>query len=164
MRLSPHLTLPLGAVLLGLAACQTSEAPSTSSQVSRAAAATAETTLEEDFDYPGAEAYLPSGITLKKGDGNLLIVNCATDAHVIKVESFEGSGEFCFNVRGQSAYVTLELSGVFLIWTSNAAVQATVLVGTQQSVVDLQEGYNPVGFDASGNPVGARLLELRLST
>ena len=164
MRLSPHLTLlPLGAVLLGLSACQTSEAPSTSRQVSRATA-TAETTLEEDFSYPGAEAYLPSGIHLKQGDGNLLIVNCATDAHVIKVESFEGSGEYCFNIRGPSAYVTLELSGVFLIWTSNASVGATVLVGTQQSVVDLQEGYNPVGFDASGNPVGARLLELRLST
>ena len=162
MRLSPHRTLPLATVLLGLAACQTSETPSTSSQVSRAA--TAETTLEEDFNYPGAEAYLPSGITLKKGDGNLLIVNCATQAHAVKVESFEGSGEFCFNIRGQSAYVTLELAGVFLIWTSNAAVQATVLVGTQQSVVDLQEGYNPVGFDPSGNPVGARLLELRLST
>lgn len=163
MRLSLHRTLPLAAVLLGLTACQTSDAPSTSSQVSRASAS-AETTLEEDFSYPGAEAYLPSGITLKKGDGNLLIVDCATEAHAVKVESFEGSGEFCFNVRGQSAYVTLELSGVFLIWTSNAAVQATVLVGTQQSVVDLQEGYNPVGFDASGNPVGARLLELRLST
>lgn len=163
MRLSLHRTLPLAAVLLGLTACQTSDAPSTSSQVSRASAS-AETTLEEDFSYPGAEAYLPSGISLKKGDGNLLIVDCATEAHAVKVESFEGSGEFCFNVRGQSAYVTLELSGVFLIWTSNAAVQATVLVGTQQSVVDLQEGYNPVGFDASGNPVGARLLELRLST
>jgi hypothetical protein len=161
MRLSPHRTLPLAAVLLGFTACQTSETPSTSSQVSRAA--TAETTLEEDFSYPGAEAHLPSGITLKKGDGNLLIVDCATEAHVVKVESFE-RGEFCFNIRGQSAYVTLELSAVFLISTSNAAVQATVLVGTQQSVVDLEEGFNPVGYDENGNAVGARLLELRLST
>jgi hypothetical protein len=93
-----------------------------------------------------------------------LIVNCATDPYVIKVESFEGSGEFCFNVRAQKAYVTLELSGVFLIWTANAAVRATVMVGAQQSAVDLQEGYNPVGFDASGNPVGATLLELGLSS
>ena len=162
MRLSRHLTLPIGAVLLGLAGCQTSEDADTSSQVSRAQA-TAETTLEEDFSYPGAESHLASGITLKKGDGNLLIVNCATDAYAIKVESFEGTGQYCFNIRGQNAYLTLELSGVFLIWTSNAAVRATVLVGAQQSVVDLQEGYNPVGFDPSGNPLGAKLLELRLS-
>jgi hypothetical protein len=162
MRLSPHRTLPLAAVLLGFTACQTSETPSTSSQVSRAA--TAETTLEEDFSYPGAEAHLPSGITLKKGDGNLLIVDCATQAHVVKLESFlHGDRNFCFDIRGQNAYLTLELDGVYLISTSNAAVQATVLVGTQQSVVDLVEGPNSVGFDASGNALGARVLELRLS-
>jgi hypothetical protein len=161
MRLSPHFMLPRLALFLGLAACQASEEPSTSNQVSRAAADT-QTTLEEDFNYPGAEAYTASGITLKKGDGNLLIVNCATEAYVIKVESFEGTGEYCFSVRGQSAYVTLEVSGVFLIWTDNAALQAKLTVGGQQSVLDLQQGYNPVGFGPDGNVLGATLLELRL--
>jgi hypothetical protein len=161
MRLSPHLTLALPAILLGFAACQGSESPSTGSQIS-SAAATAETTLEEDFSYPGAESYLASGITLKTGDGNLLIVDCATRPYTIKVESYQGNGEYCFEARGPKAFVTLELDGVFLIWTSNASVQASVLVGGEQSVVDLEEGYNPVGF-GSGGELGARLLELRLS-
>jgi hypothetical protein len=158
MRSSSHFTLPL---LLGLAACQASENPTTDSQVSRAAA-TEETTLEEDFSYPGAESYIPSGITLKKGDGNLLIVNCATEPYVLKVESYQGVGEFCFQVRGPKAYVTLELSGVFLIWTSDAAVQASVVVDGQQSVVDLEEGFNAVGF--GGTALGATLVELRLGS
>jgi hypothetical protein len=163
MRLSPHLTLPVVAVLLGLVACQAPGTQDTSSQVSRAEA-TAETTLEEDFSYPGAESYLASGIKLERGDGNLLIVDCATQAHVVKVESYEGAGEFCFQIRGASAYVSLELSGVFLIWTSNAAVQASVIIGGQQSIVDLQDGYNPVGFGSGGSELGATLLELRLSS
>ncbi|HMJ10174.1 MAG TPA: hypothetical protein VK524_02155, partial [Polyangiaceae bacterium] len=98
MRFSPHFMLPLLLVPVGFAACRTSENPSTSSEVS-SAAATTETTLEEDFSYPGAASYLASGITLKKGDGNLLIVNCATQPYVVKVESYQGSGEFCFSVR-----------------------------------------------------------------
>lgn len=161
MRLSPHRTLPLLAIPLGFTACQGSENASTGSQIS-SASATEETTLEEDFSYPGAESYLASGITLEKGDGNLLIVDCATRPYTIKVESYEGSGEYCFEVRGQKAFVTLELSGVFLIWTSNAAVQASVVIGGEPSVVDLAEGYNPVGF-GSGGELGARLVELRLS-
>ncbi|HMJ15328.1 MAG TPA: hypothetical protein VK524_28125, partial [Polyangiaceae bacterium] len=62
------------------------------------------------------------------------------------------------------AYVTLELSGVFLFWTSNAAVEASVVAGGQESVVDLQEGYNAVGFGSGGGDLGATLLELRLSS
>lgn len=162
MRSSPHFTLPLLAGLLGFAACQGSESP-TDRQVSRAEAAE-QTTLEEDFSYPGAEDYLVSGITLKKGDGNLLIVDCATQHYVIKVESYQGTGEFCFDVRGSNACVTLELSGVFLIWTANEAIRATVVVAGEQSVVDLQQGYNPVGFGADGSLLGATLTELRLSS
>lgn len=162
MRLSPHYTLPLLAVLIGFAACQGSENPNTGSQAARAAA-TAQTTLEEDFDYPGAENYVPSGVTLKKGDGNLLIVDCATQHYTVKAETYMGIGEFCFEVRGPNAYLTLDVSGVFLIWTSNAAISASVVVNGQQSVVDLQDGYTPVGFDSTGNLLDTKLVELRLS-
>lgn len=69
-------------------------------------------TLEEDYAYPGADGLRESGITLKRGDGNILLVDCA-DNPDLEAEGIQSS--FCFSVRGPSAWLTMDLPDLYLI-------------------------------------------------
>jgi hypothetical protein len=115
--------------------------------------------LEEDYAYPDAERHRDAGIDLKKGDGHLLLVDCASADSTVTVESFDPPADFCFQIRGTRAFVSMELTNVYLIRSAQRGLTATVLLANgQRDSVALQQGLNPIAGGA-----GATLLELSLA-
>lgn len=159
----PYLQLLLSIPALLLASCAGGTSSDTEAVTLQARLADEQSTLEEDYQYPGAADYLKLGITLKSGDGNLLLVDCNTTGYSLRVESFVDS--FCFKVRGQSAYLTLELPEVFLVQTTIAGATAKVLSNGQFTTVPLVQGeHTPLVQLPGGETVYPTLVELRLST
>lgn len=68
--------------------------------------------LVEDYSYPGGDAV--PGIKLIKGDGNITLVECINGgAGLLRVRSYVRDDEFCFQLRGQSGYLALELKNTY---------------------------------------------------
>jgi hypothetical protein len=122
-----------------------------------------QSTLEEDYAYPGAETYLPLGIRLQSGDGNLLLVDCSTPDYTLKVESF--ADPFCFKLRGPRGALTLELPEAFLVESKVAGATATVVANGQSTAVKLSVGKYTTLVQVSGSSaVYPTLVALRIST
>ncbi len=117
----------------------------------------------ETFDYPGAaKIQAERGITLKRGDGHIMLTDCAT-AFDIKVESRTADTYHCFKVSGKQGYLTMELPDAYGIWTQDHPVRATLTTDGKQTVVNAaRNDYTPVGEagDASKRSV---LVELRVT-
>ena len=63
--------------------------------------------LEETYDYPGADAILAGrGIRLIKGDGHITLATCASGTGQAEVWS-RSKGQFCFRITGSSGWLTL---------------------------------------------------------
>jgi hypothetical protein len=76
--------------------------------------------IVEDYSYPGAAAIEQSRhITLLKGDGHVLLVDCATAPDPVRVQSFvDGTrpgDDFCFQINGPSGYLTMRLADSYFI-------------------------------------------------
>ncbi|MFK8905878.1 hypothetical protein [Streptomyces sp. YS-3] len=125
----------------------------------------------ESFAYPNAAQILQNQkITLKRGDGHILLTNCDS-GYDIQVESYIGGHYFCFTVSGKQGFVTLELPDAYGIWTKAHPVKATLTAkadGTQEVVnapaaqPGEQNEYTPVGETSD---IGKRsvLVELRVT-
>jgi hypothetical protein len=143
---------------------------------SAAAAADVQTSLVEDFSYPGAaqiEADL--GIVLKRGDGNLVLADCgditnALDApdDLIVVETFRLDPDarfFCFKGRGTSGWLTMEIDSVFLARGDDAHTVTAIVEPIEDpedreiSVVEPGE-VEPIGLGEVEEREGV-LVELR---
>ncbi|MFF8383908.1 hypothetical protein [Streptomyces kanasensis] len=125
----------------------------------------------ENFDYPHASQILTEqGIKLIKGDGHILVADCA-EAADIKVQTSlihpgqTTRGQYCFKVTGsgKSGFLALELPKVYNIITGDVAVSADVTAdGTKQTVEVAENGIKGVGV-AGTPPTGpAVLVELRV--
>lgn len=67
----------------------------------------------EDFVYPQAdkiEAEL--GIVLKRGDGHIVLADCASGTTLLEVYS-RTKGRICFAVTGNSGYLSVEIPAVY---------------------------------------------------
>lgn len=117
----------------------------------------------ETFDYPGAaKIQAERKITLKRGDGHIMLTDC-TSAYDIKVESRTAGMYYCFKVSGKQGYLTMELPDAYGIWTQDHPVQATLTTDGKETVVNAPKNdYTPVGEagDASKRSV---LVELRVT-
>jgi hypothetical protein len=117
---------------------------------------------EETFDYPGAEAIFKSrGILLKKGDGHILLAECAPGGNQLEVRS-RNRDPFCFNVKGKKGWLTLELTEAFLIFSTDShktEAKFTVdgVTGTKTVLPGEAEGIGEGGGSKS-----ATLIELRV--
>ncbi|MFJ5681032.1 hypothetical protein [Streptomyces sp. NPDC093097] len=128
------------------------------------AAATAEMpSAVEDFAYPGAAKILQDQeITLKRGDGHIVLVDCEINQDIM-VESRTGGGQFCFKVSGKQGYLTLELPDSFGIWPNAHPVQAKITADGKETVVDAPQGtYKPLG-ESGGGKKRSFLVELRVT-
>lgn len=143
------------------------------------AAAEEQSSLVEDFTYPGAAKVLAErGVTLKSGDGNLMLADCGADpnlppADLILVQSNDlslpGNPNFCFKATGSSGFLTLEIPQVYFIRGENSrTITATIEVAPVSDPDDpsvVKEAtvapgaWKPVGIGASEGQ--ALLLELR---
>jgi len=134
-----------------------------------AQAAEFQSTLEEDFSYPGADAIFEQlKIRLLGGDGNILLADCNGSVQQIVVYSFVRDFDdeaYCFSVRGNTGYVTLELPQFYLIRTDDThKTEVTVNDGGRHLVETLPppnafEGYGQ-GVDPEARP--ATLLQIRV--
>ena len=124
--------------------------------------------IEETHDYPLADKILAEkGIRLLKGDGHILLVDCASApaSELIRVDSTAGganAGTHCFRARGGKGYVTLELPEVFVIKAGTAHSIAAKIDddGVEKAVAIAKNEWKPIAVDPSDDK-GATLLEIR---
>ncbi|WP_329047336.1 hypothetical protein OG738_34535 [Amycolatopsis sp. NBC_01488] len=83
--------------------------------------------IVEDFSYPGAAQILATrGITLKKGDGHILLVDCvAGDATQIVVDA-RARPQTCFHVTGPVGDLTLQIPRTYDIRGGDRNLTATL--------------------------------------
>jgi hypothetical protein len=147
-----------------------SQGPDSAPEVSALAqAAESQSTLEEDFSYPGADAIFKQlKIRLLGGDGNILLVDCnGADQQIVvysSVRDFDDEA-YCFSVRGNTGSVSLELQQFYLIRTDDThKTEVTVNDGRRHLVETLPppnafKGYGQ-GVDPEARP--ATLLQIRV--
>ncbi|MER6023264.1 hypothetical protein ABT141_34865, partial [Streptomyces anulatus] len=71
----------------------------------------------EDFNYPQADKILAEqGIALKRGDGHIVLVECAGGTGLIEVWARrQDNKKICFRVTGNSGWLTMEIPAVHSI-------------------------------------------------
>ncbi|MFE2721532.1 hypothetical protein [Kitasatospora sp. NPDC059327] len=100
----------------------------------------------EDFGYPGA-----SGITnvkLLRGDGHLLLTDCAQSSHIQIWTRAPGNkdNKVCFTATTATGSLTLELADVFVVQTSGHSVRAGLTAGGTTQTLDIpKDGFKAVG-------------------
>lgn len=123
----------------------------------------------EDFNYPGAAGIKTSrGITLKKGDGHIVLADCDTSLDQIRVYAVEDDtvgreGSYCFRATAKSGYLTLELPRVFALEAGAHPISADLTAnGETTTVAVAKDGFESVGEGTVG---GARsvLVEIRVT-
>jgi len=116
----------------------------------------------EDFSYPGADQVLQERkITLKRGDGHIMLVRCS-ESWNIKIESRLTEGGYCFRATAKTGFLSLELPEAFGVWTEDHPVSATLNAAGKETVVKVPaDEYKPVGEPNSG--LHSVLIELRVT-
>ncbi|MFG2009985.1 hypothetical protein ACGFNF_13025 [Micromonospora sp. NPDC048868] len=121
--------------------------------------------IEEDFSYPNAAAIKADrGITLLRGDGNITLVDCGDYSGKVRVRSNNldlPSGEFCFQVRGEQGWLTLELRDAYQVrGDGESNIDAKVTVNDVEQSVDVPlDAWANFGVASGQDP--AVLVELR---
>ncbi|WP_367140110.1 MULTISPECIES: glycerophosphodiester phosphodiesterase family protein [Streptomyces] len=104
--------------------------------------------LVEDFSYPEADKIKKEkGITLKHGDGRIILADCSSAVGLMEVWS-RGRDKTCFRVTGSSGYLSLEIPAVFGIKGSAdqaADVTLTAPDGKAEEVQIPKGAWTPVG-------------------
>lgn len=117
----------------------------------------------EDFEHPGAAKILKEkGISLKKGDGHIILSECTSTANIQVLTRTSADGKVCFGVTGKTGYLALEVPEVFALQTQDRAVQAKLTAEGRTEVVDLTKNQiKGVGEGLGGAPTV--LVELRVT-
>ncbi|MDX3315217.1 hypothetical protein P1S61_40490 [Streptomyces sp. ME08-AFT2] len=123
----------------------------------------------EDFNYPGAaDILVTKGITLKRGDGHVLLADCDTALDQIRVYTVKDDaagrdGNYCFQATAKTGYVTLEVPRVFGLETGAHPISADLTAnGETTTVAVAKDIFKSVGEGTVG---GARsvLVEIRVT-
>ncbi|MEV7339285.1 hypothetical protein [Streptomyces sp. NPDC093544] len=119
----------------------------------------------EDFNYPGADKILAEqGIVLKRGDGHITLADCASGTGLIQVMAREQAGTICFQVVGNSGWLTLEIPSVYAIKGNDYDTQVDMTVGAEEKSFDiLNNSWTPVGESADEQGREFMLVEIRTS-
>ncbi|MFJ4910754.1 FG-GAP-like repeat-containing protein [Streptomyces sp. NPDC093249] len=131
----------------------------------QAAAAADLPTAVEDLSYPDASRILADQkITLKRGDGRIVFIDCAAGTPDIEVRSRTGQNGYCFDVIGnQGGWITLELPDAFGIWTEAYPVKAKITTNGQQTVVNAPANDYTTYGEAGDSGTSSVLVELRVA-
>ncbi|MEV6549772.1 hypothetical protein AB0M57_13820 [Streptomyces sp. NPDC051597] len=118
----------------------------------------------EDFSYPNADKILAEQhITLKHGNGHILLADCANGTDLLEVWSRINS-KICFSITGSNGYLTLEIPAVFVIKGNTYSTEVDMTTGTEEKSFTVNKNtWTPVG--ESGDPQGRdfTLMEIRAS-
>lgn len=118
----------------------------------------------EDFDYPQADKILAEqGITLKRGDGHIVLADCASQSGLLEILA-RSSDMICFRVTGNSGYLTLEIPSVYAIRGNDYSAQVDMTTADEQQSYDIAKNtWTPVGESADEQGREFILLEIRTS-
>ncbi len=153
-----------GAGLLGLTALATTVIAAPAGATGESATDDTPPPIVEVYDYPGAAQILAErNITLLKGDGNILLVDCASGGNLIVVQSYKTKGDACFRVSKAPGYVTMQIPETYFIMGDTHTAKATLTAKSTTETVDIQPGkWTPVG-ESLPNHDPAALLEIRVT-
>ncbi|MFF0480707.1 hypothetical protein [Streptomyces sp. NPDC004435] len=100
----------------------------------------------ETFSYPDAAKILAEqGITLKHGDGHILLAPCGSEAGLLEVWA-RGRDKVCFKVTGSSGFLSLDIPAVFAIKGNDYSTSVDMTVGAEQKSFDLvKNAWTSVG-------------------
>ncbi|GAA2843228.1 hypothetical protein [Crossiella cryophila] len=120
--------------------------------------------IVEDFAYPDADKiFQEKGLRLYRGDGNIILVDCAVGGDPVRVKS-RNRDEFCFKVLGPKGKLTMELDQTYAI-RGNTAHNVTALVwvnGASKTVTVPKREWIGVGEGSEPGKLGV-LLEINAS-
>ncbi|MFD6072718.1 MULTISPECIES: hypothetical protein [Amycolatopsis] len=151
--------------LLGLSALATTLTVIPADAVGETTADDTPPPIVETYDYPGADRILAErNITLLKGDGRVLLVDCVSGGDLIVVQSYKiKGGDACFRVTGTPGYVTMQIPETYFIKGDSHTSKATLTAKSTTETVDIRPGqWTPVG-EALPNHDPAALLEIRVT-
>ncbi|MET8754356.1 hypothetical protein ABZW32_30325 [Streptomyces sp. NPDC004667] len=117
----------------------------------------------EDFGYPNADKILEERkITLKRGDGHIVLADCGTAGELLRVWSRSDGAEICFKVTGIKGYLTLEVPAVHAIKGNNYATQVDMTVGEEEKTFEIKKNsWTGVGESADAEGRDFILVEIR---
>jgi len=122
----------------------------------------------EDFNYPdAAKIEEEQGITLKRGDGHILLADCSSDSGLLEVwQRHKTPDKVCFRTIGTSGYLTLEIPSVFLVKGSTdhtADVTLTAPGADTQEIEVPKDEWTSVGEVLDPEHRDFVLMEIRTS-
>ncbi|MFD7093080.1 hypothetical protein ACFV94_35535 [Streptomyces sp. NPDC059896] len=117
----------------------------------------------EDFNYPQADKILAErNILLKRGDGHITLVDCASGTGFLEVMAREHTEKICFKVVGNSGWLTLEIPSVHAIRGNDYTTQVDMTVGTEEKTFDISKNtWTGVGESADEQGRDYMLVEIR---
>ncbi|MFD9535305.1 FG-GAP-like repeat-containing protein [Streptomyces sp. NPDC060010] len=121
----------------------------------------------EDFNYPNApKIQQEQGIVLRRGNGGLVMVDCAQPWDIQVETRVDGGRNFCFDALRPDGYITMEIFDTFGIWTEDVAVRAKLTANGQTTTVDIpKDAVKPIGeTDLPSGGKRSVLAELRVTS
>ncbi|MFF4211059.1 hypothetical protein ACFYZE_17240 [Streptomyces sp. NPDC001796] len=118
----------------------------------------------ENFDYPQADKILAEKhIVLKRGDGHITLADCVSGTGQLEVWA-RNKDKICFQVTGNSGWLTLEIPSVYGIKGNDYATQVDMTTGTEQKSFDVgKNAWTAVGESADDQGRAFMLVEIRSS-
>ncbi|MFF4836663.1 hypothetical protein [Streptomyces sp. NPDC001315] len=116
----------------------------------------------EDFNYPQADKILAEkNIVLKRGDGHITLADCVSGTGQLEVWA-RSKDKICFQVTGNSGWLTLELPSVYGIRGNDYATQVDMTTGTEEKSFDVtKNAWTAVGESADEQGREFMLVEIR---
>ncbi|MER8073416.1 hypothetical protein ABTZ59_34745 [Streptomyces sp. NPDC094034] len=117
----------------------------------------------EDFNYPNADKILAEqNIVLKRGDGHITLVDCASGTGFIEVLGRRHASKVCFKVVGNSGWLTLEIPAVYSMRGNDYTTQVDMTVGAEERSFDLEKNtWTAVGESDDEQSRQHMLVEIR---
>ncbi|MFI1975989.1 hypothetical protein [Streptomyces wedmorensis] len=120
----------------------------------------------EDFGYPDADRILAErGITLKRGDGHIVLADCTGGTDLLELWSrHRANDRVCFRVTGTTGYLSLEIPGVYAARGNSYSTVIDMTTGTEEKSFDVTRNtWTPVGESADDQSRDFTLMEIRTS-
>ncbi|MGW2253274.1 trypsin-like serine protease [Kitasatospora sp. NPDC001660] len=153
MRTSRRLAWPLGAALA---------IPVMAAPMPATAAEAAPPSAVEGFSYPDAAKILADrNITLKTGDGHIVLADCASGPGLVQLFSRAANpSEVCFRITGPTGYLALEIPKIYNIKGDDHTIKATVNTDGNAATFDVVKNtWTPIG-EGGTTASATTLLEL----
>ncbi|MER6461183.1 hypothetical protein ACWC4D_03490 [Streptomyces sp. NPDC001288] len=120
----------------------------------------------EDFAYPGADKILAEqGITLKRGDGHIVLADCAGGGELVEVKAMPNVLDtVCFRVTGGSGWLSLEMPAVFSVKGNDYNTTVSMTTDGEDRTWDVDKNlWTSVGESDDEQGRQFALVEIRTS-